>query len=268
MNTMVWKVLIVIGFLGGSLMDFAWAQNLETQIESTPVVEQQVVQGLPIIDKLKQGGLVVLVQLLLSVAGVTYIIGSLMTIRRSKVAPEGLTARALQMWREGQHRELSQLHEKEPSVLAHIISFIVNHRENSTSEVNVTCGDIASREINQLLARAYPIAVIANLLPLLGLLGTVAGMIECFDTVALAGDMGDPSLLAGGISQALVTTAVGLALAIPMLYAYHHFKSRCNDYSARLEESVTELISAWMLKTSEVATESMEAVASGEHDAD
>jgi len=108
-------------------------------------------------------------------------------------------------------------------------------------------GDIASREIAQQLQRAYPLAVVATLEPLLGLLGTVLGMIESFDSIVQTGTVGDPSLLAAGISKALVTTAVGLIIAIPFLGLYHYFKSRTNYFASILEEEVTDLISEWLL---------------------
>lgn len=236
--------------IGASCQLFAQETLTALDAEAMEAVSPTIQTGTPIIEKLKQGGPVVAVQLVLSFIGVTYAIGSWLTIRPNRIAPEGVCGQALELWRNDQFDTLYRLGETQPSTLSRVISFIAKHRENSAAEINMTCGDIASREIAVYMSRAYPIAVIANMLPLLGLLGTVFGMIECFDTVALAGDMGDPTLLASGISQALVTTAVGLALAIPLLYVYHHFKGKCNGYAMRLEENVTDLTSAWLLKSS------------------
>ena len=94
----------------------------------------------------------------------------------------------------------------------------------------------------------YPLAAVAGLSPLLGLFGTVLGMIESFEMVAIAGSMGDPALLASGISKALVTTAFGLFVAIPALAAYHVFKLRTNYLANVLDREVTDLSSRWLLK--------------------
>ena len=124
---------------------------------------------------------------------------------------------------------------------------------HSYPELSGIAGDIASREINNMTQRAYPIAVIGNLEPLLGLLGTIFGMIDVFDVVAVAGELGDPSMMADGISKALVTTAVGLVLAIPLLSAYHYFKNKANSYATDLESEITDLMTEWFLPKEAVA---------------
>ena len=95
------------------------------------------------------------------------------------------------------------------------------------------------------LQRAYPLAVIATVSPLLGLFGTVYGMIGAFESVALAGKMGDPSIMAGDISFALITTALGLIIAVPALIAYHYFRVRTNIYGLTLEEQTNHLLIRW-----------------------
>jgi len=94
----------------------------------------------------------------------------------------------------------------------------------------------------------YPLAIVAVLSPLLGLFGTVVGMIESFEVVAVAGTMGDPSLLASSISKALVTTAFGLIVAMPMLFFYHMFKLRTHYLASLLEEEAGTLLNGWLLK--------------------
>jgi biopolymer transport protein ExbB len=94
----------------------------------------------------------------------------------------------------------------------------------------------------------YPLAAVAGLSPLLGLFGTVLGMIESFEMVAIAGSMGDPALLASGISKALVTTAFGLFVAIPTLFFYHLFKLRTNYLAKLLEEEASTLMSEWLMQ--------------------
>ncbi|MFT5057317.1 MAG: biopolymer transport protein ExbB, partial [Planctomycetota bacterium] len=86
--------------------------------------------------------------------------------------------------------------------------------------------------------------VVAMIAPLLGLLGTVWGMIGAFTNIALQDGLGNPEMLAGGISQALITTAAGLAVAIPTQAAYYYFRSRVDRF-ARLAEDTHQDLLAW-----------------------
>ena len=96
--------------------------------------------------------------------------------------------------------------------------------------------DAASREVRELAANLRPLYLVYLVAPLLGLLGTVWGMIEAFSNIATAEGLGKPELLAGGIYEALTTTAAGLAVAIPALVVHHHLKGRIERFARRLEE--------------------------------
>ena len=116
------------------------------------------------------------------------------------------------------------------------------------TDVSTTAGDIAAVELRYHTRRCYPLAVVATLSPLLGLLGTVFGMIESFDVVAIGGALGDASQLAGGISKALITTAAGLVIAVPSLAMFHYFRERTNLYGDMLDREVTDLVVEWLMK--------------------
>jgi biopolymer transport protein ExbB len=79
-------------------------------------------------------------------------------------------------------------------------------------------------------------------------MGTVFGMIGAFDAVAHAKTMGDPSIMAESISFALMTTAMGLVIAVPTLAAYHYFRIRTNMLALTLEDSVTDILNDWFPK--------------------
>ncbi|HUT33131.1 MAG TPA: MotA/TolQ/ExbB proton channel family protein [Planctomycetota bacterium] len=137
------------------------------------------------------------------------------------------------------------------SSLGRVIAFIVRHRGNPINDVSAAVGDIASRDIGRHMLLLYPLAPVAVISPLLGLFGTVVGMIEAFEVVATAGVMGDPSLLASSISKALVTTAWGLIVAMPTLFFYHLFKLRTNALAKLLEEEGSTLLTDWLMKKEE-----------------
>jgi len=101
--------------------------------------------------------------------------------------------------------------------------------------------DLAALEVKRLSGNLRPLMIIYVVAPLLGLLGTVWGLIEAFATVATKNALGRPELLASGVYQALVTTAAGLSIAIPAVIAYYHFKSRIEDFSRGLEHLYGEI---------------------------
>ncbi|MBM4031060.1 MAG: MotA/TolQ/ExbB proton channel family protein [Planctomycetes bacterium] len=139
------------------------------------------------------------------------------------------------------------------STLAKVIAFVVRHRANPINDVSAAVGDIASRDMGRHMMLLYPLSPVAVLAPLLGLFGTVIGMIEAFEVVATAGVMGDPSLLASSISKALVTTAWGLIVAMPTLLFYHLFRLRTNALGKLLEEEASTLLTDWLMKKEEAA---------------
>jgi biopolymer transport protein ExbB len=101
--------------------------------------------------------------------------------------------------------------------------------------------DAGAREVKRLTAKLRPLVVIGVIAPLLGLLGTVWGIIEAFADIAHSQALGRPDLLAGGIYQALITTAAGLVVAIPTQTAYFWFRSRIDHFVARAEDLYDEL---------------------------
>jgi biopolymer transport protein ExbB len=201
---------------------------------------------------LKEGGVMALIQLGLSAFGGAFVLERFFNLRRARLVPVGLALKARALWKERKFAELEALAETNPSTLGRIISFIVAHRENPVADVSAMTGDLIGNEIEGHQQQAYPLGVIATLQPLLGLLGMIYGMIETFHKVSLQGGaLGDPTQLAAGISHALVTTGLGLALAIPFLALFHYFQSQTNRYNLQLEKEATALMTEWLMKKSD-----------------
>jgi len=213
----------------------------------TPLTVDEVIGELG--RQFQAGGTTMYFILFLSVLGLAFVLERLFRLRRRAIAPAGLAAQADGLWQNGDFEGLASLCEKgRPSTLAKVVLFIVRHRANPIDNLNTATGDIASREMARHMMLTYPLAIVAVLSPLLGLFGTVVGMIESFEVVAVAGTMGDPSLLASSISKALVTTAFGLIVAMPMLFFYHMFKLRTHYLASLLEEEAGTLLNGWLLK--------------------
>jgi len=103
-------------------------------------------------------------------------------------------------------------------------------------------GRVGTAEIRNLESYLRGLEVIANLSPLLGLLGTVLGMIKAFSELEAAGAKVDPALLAGGIWEALLTTAFGLVIAIPALAAYYMFEGRVETVRATMKDAAVRVL--------------------------
>ncbi len=197
--------------------------------------------------KLAQGGWTVLVQLLLSVVAGAYAIERFIRLRQKNIVPSGLASQADSLWKKKKYEDILKLCQSQPSTLARVIRFIVVHRKNSFNQLSSSANDIASREMKLHIQKAYPLAVIGTLEPLLGLLGTVLGMMQTFALVSEAGALGNASLLAGGISKFLVCTGTGLFIAVPCLAVYHYLKLRGISLAHQLEEEVETLQHGWFL---------------------
>ncbi len=197
--------------------------------------------------QLMDGGWVVGVQLAGSVIAACYAIERFRRLRRDRIAPAGFADEADRLWRAGRHDELIALCDRRPSTLARIVRFLVLHRANPIADLSRAVSDLGGREIRRHIQKAYPLAVIGMLEPLLGLLGTVVGMMETFAAVANAGALGDASVLAHGISKFLICTGTGLFIAVPCLVLYHHFKLKSAALAYALEEDVDRLMHGWFL---------------------
>jgi biopolymer transport protein ExbB len=198
-----------------------------------------------LLEKLRESGNTGIALLLISVVAFSFAFERVFNLRKSNITPAGLAAKADERWRAGDIDGVKTLAASSSSALGRVILAIAEHQNAGHSDVSVLAGDVAGREMRGHLQRAYPLAVAATISPLLGLFGTVYGMIGAFESVALAGEMGDPSIMAGDISYALITTALGLVIAVPTLAAYHFFRIRTNMLALGLEEQLSHLISRW-----------------------
>ena len=109
------------------------------------------------------------------------------------------------------------------------------------SAMSESMADVAQQELWKMRNPTKRIGFIANVAPLMGLLGTVFGMIKLFQVIGKHGAVGDVKLLSGGIAEALLTTAAGLAIAIPFLFIYEYFRSKAERNIHSIAEMATEL---------------------------
>ncbi len=199
-------------------------------------------QTMSLFEQLSNAGVSIYAIGALSVLALAVAAERFVRFKAERIAPTNLVPQVLPLWQAEQFEEAKQLLARNGSTLAHILAFLLQHRTLSMSALSARAGDMASLALRQQQQRAYPLAVVATVAPIIGLLGTVVGMIEAFHVIAYAGGLGDPALLAGGISKALVNTAAGLAVALPSLALHHYFKHRLAAVSLALEGQVNRVL--------------------------
>ena len=187
------------------------------------------------------GGWLMAPILLCSTLSVAIIIERFWTLRRSKVTPRDL-ASTVEDWaarHELDNRHLSQLSNESP--LGRIYATALNNRKRSREIIKEAVEDTGRHVVHDLERFLNTLGTIAGISPLLGLLGTVIGMIQVFSAIMISG-VGDANVLAGGISQALITTAAGLTVAIPSYFFYRFFRGMVAEYVISMEEKAIRLI--------------------------
>lgn len=199
------------------------------------------------IEEMMEGGLTMVALALLSVALVAFLLERFLTLRRQNFLPPGLLTKVRPMFAEKRYDEILEECAKRKSVMADIIAHCVNFRGTSFDIVAAGAADIGGRVVIDQEEKCAPLTVIAGVAPLLGLLGTMIGMIEAFKLVEVFGDEGGASLLAGSISKALITTAVGLILAIPAILGFHWARRRVHQVSNTVETETEDLLKIWFL---------------------
>lgn len=202
--------------------------------------------------QMKAGGSTAWVIVGLSLIAVAFILERAFRLRRKYIVPYGFAKKASDLWWKNEHAAIVELCEQRryrKTPLARIVRFLVEHRNARLDDLNNVAGDIASRYLDRHSMLNYPILTVATLAPLLGLFGTVVGMIESFDLVTIAGEMGDPSVLSGAISKALITTQFGLLVAIPTVFFFAMFRLRTSYLFNVLEEEASTLIASWFIES-------------------
>ena len=208
-------------------------------------------QGLNIASELLHGGLGIVAIGALSVLALAVTFERLVNFRLAKVAPPELAAEAETLWRAGRFDQLRERVADGDSPLARILGWMVEQRHLPAEKLAARVAEMAGVELRLQQQKAYALNVVATVAPIVGLLGTVIGMIESFHVIAFNG-MGDPTLLAGGISKALVNTAAGLSVALPSLAMHHVFRNRMVGIGIALERQLNRVLDGMPARTLEV----------------
>lgn len=193
---------------------------------------------------LRTGGVLMIPIALCSVIMVAFVFERLVSLRSGRVLPKPFITRILQQIREGQldREQALILCEENGSPVAEVFAGGVRKWGRPAVEVEQGILDAGERATFGLRRYLRVFNTVYTISPLLGLLGTVTGMIRAFNTVARSDALGRPELLASGISEALLTTAAGLTVAIPALLFYLYFTSRVDRLVIEMDSLGQELV--------------------------
>jgi len=188
------------------------------------------------------GGLTNVFILLLSMVAFATAIERFINLRGDSIVSRELINTVQRQWPTTAPDQLEAFCARRRGVFSQVVVLLSRHRGRDSGALSSAASDLASLEMRRHLQQIYPLALVATLAPLVGLFGTVLGMVETFHTVAEIGSAGNIGLLAAGIYKALSTTAAGLIVAIPTLGLYHYFRMRIRAAALLLEEGVNELL--------------------------
>ncbi len=186
------------------------------------------------ISILLSGGPIGWVIIVLSIVAVALVVEHALSIRASVLMPSGLAQQVREMLRGGQVPQAVQHCKLQPSVLSQVLLAGLSELEGRWNAVEKAMEDALAHETARLYRKIEYLSVIGNIAPMLGLLGTVIGMIQAFREVAATQGVARAADLAQGIYLALVTTVEGLVVAIPALAAYAIFRNRVDQLMAEV----------------------------------
>lgn len=244
--------------LSGSLIGWmafhpvvAWAQNGPTGGEASGESTAEAPGLFSIIFAGGPAGVaVMLVLVALSLTAVYLVFDQLLTLRRSELLPAGLSEEVRQALKESRVDDARSACEEQPSMLSFVLLQGIEDLPFGWSSVEKSVEEALAEQSAQLYRRAEYLSVIGNIAPMVGLLGTVMGMIMAFHRVAESQGTASASELAEGIYQALITTVGGLIIAIPSLGAFAIFRNRLDQMIAEAAYAAQHVFSPLRKKKS------------------
>lgn len=195
------------------------------------------------LELIKAGGWVMWPILLCSIIALAIIVERFWSLQRKRTAPHNLVNQIWQWARDGQLDAARVQELRRNSPLGRILAAGLVNRRHEREVMKEAIEEVGRHVAHELDRFLNTLGTIASISPLLGLLGTVLGMIKVFTVITTEG-VGDASILASGIAEALITTAAGLMVAIPALLFYRYFRGRVDELVMTMEQEALKLVEA------------------------
>ncbi len=194
-----------------------------------------------VIETIKQSGITVYPMILFSIVAVAVIIEKLVHLRKKKIVFPEINFAVDRITKKEDVQEAISVCKKYPGSFANLMLAGLNIATQPLDIVKEAFADQGRQEMRKLERGLVLLETVAAVSPLLGLLGTVIGMIKVFKMISLNG-VGEASALSGGISEALLSTAIGLTLGIPALVFHNYFTAKAEDIILDMEKSANVLM--------------------------
>jgi len=194
-----------------------------------------------VFEIIKSGGWMMLPIILCSIASMAIIGERLWSLQRKRIIPAELVPYIWQLHRDNKLDDTAIRRIKMSSPLGRVLAAGLVNRKHGREIMKTSIEEVGHQVTHELERYLNALGSLATVTPLLGLLGTVGGIIRVFSDIAVGG-MGDPAILSAGISEALICTASGLTVAIPSLFFHRYFERVVDDHVVRLEEEALRLV--------------------------
>jgi len=235
-------------------MKTTWIRNTALWLAAAPLVHgaEEAAPALAQADMLtaaelmRMGGLLMYVLAGLSVLGVALIVYYALVLRQRNVAPPEQALRLRELLKERRERDARELCAQQPTALGAVaatgLDFLKENPAARTGMLKEIMESEGGRQAGRMQNMIHYLLDLSAVAPMVGLLGTVIGMLRAFNTVAFDLAKARPMELAAGVGQALVTTIAGLVVAIPAMIAYAWFRGRVIKLVGQMEEASTDLL--------------------------
>jgi biopolymer transport protein ExbB len=196
------------------------------------------------IEFLAKGGVLVVPILLCSVLALAIFLERLIRFSRLRIRGNGLVEEMSRHLKNGEDNLAYELASGSDTHMGRILTQAMEVKDQERETIETVLAHATDEEVRGLSRYLQALATIGSIAPLLGLLGTVLGMIKAFMVIQQMGGKVNAAVLAGGIWEAMLTTALGLAVALPTMVAHSYLVSRVDGYEARLQDGTVDFIKA------------------------
>ena len=193
-----------------------------------------------VLDIIHEGGVVMYILIIASVMIMAFTIEAILKIRQARLAPPAVLAQLKDAIVSGNYPTAYQVCVSNPCYLSRIVQAGLERLGRGRDAAEKVMGEVTAKELNGIKSNIQYLSVIGVVSPMVGLTGTVLGMIKAFETLGSSG-AADPSKLAGNISEVLVATGTGLFVAIPAFVLYYVFRNRIQTVSVAVDSEINLL---------------------------
>jgi biopolymer transport protein ExbB len=201
------------------------------------------------IEFLAKGGVLVEPILFCSVVAMAIFLERVIRFLRVRIRGNGLVERMIRHLKNGEDHQAYELAIKSPSPMGRVLAQAMEVKDQDREVMDTVITHATEEEVKNLSRYLQALATIGNIAPLLGLLGTVIGMIKAFMVIQQMGGKVNAAVLAGGIWEAMLTTALGLAVALPTMVAHSYLTSRVDRFESQLQDGAVQFIKVLGLRT-------------------